>query len=81
MQTEEHNLVNIHGLGRALHLPVEWLKREADSGAIPCLRVGRRRIFNLVAVKAALAERAAGRKNPTAPPATTPRPTILGGAE
>ena len=60
MQTaEEHNLVNLPGLARTLRLPAQWLKREADCGGIPCLRIGRKRLFNVRAVKAVLAERAA----------------------
>ena len=55
---EEYNLVNLPGLSRALRLPVRWLKHEADKGGIPCLRIGRRRLFNLPAVKATLAKRA-----------------------
>lgn len=35
-------------------LPPDWLKREAEAGRIPCLRVGRRLLFNLAAVKQAL---------------------------
>ena len=57
--TEEYNLVNLPGLARVLHLPASWLKHEADNGGIPCLRIGRRRLFNLPAVKTVLAERAA----------------------
>lgn len=56
---EKHNLVSLLGLSRALRLPARWLRHEADGGGIPCLRVGRKRLFNLPAVKAVLAERAA----------------------
>lgn len=59
---EEHNLVNLRGLSLALRLPTRWLKREADNGGIPCLRIGRRRLFNLSAVKVTLAKRAAQNK-------------------
>jgi len=52
-------LMNVHGVARVLRLPVTWLMAEADKGALPCLRIGRRRLFNIRAVKAALAERAA----------------------
>ncbi len=51
--------MNATGLGRELRLPREWLINEADAGRIPCLRVGRKRLFNPDAVRAALAERAA----------------------
>ena len=53
-------LRNSHGLARELRLPREWLTAEADAGRIPCLRVGRHRLFNVAAVRAALAEQAAG---------------------
>lgn len=36
-----------------------WLRREAKAGRIPCLRVGRRLLFNTDAVERLLAERAA----------------------
>lgn len=40
-----------------LGLPVAWLRREADAARLPCLRAGRRRMFDIDAVAAALAER------------------------
>ena len=40
-------------------LSAAWLKQEADSGRLPCLLVGRRRMFDPVAVRAALAGLAA----------------------
>jgi len=52
-------LCNLFELARRLRLPVAWLKAEADAHRIPCLRAGRRRVFNLEAVERALAERAA----------------------
>ena len=54
-----NNLVNLYGLARELHLPVEWLKAKAVKGQIPCLRIGRRFRFNVEAVKAVLLEMAA----------------------
>ena len=38
-------------------LPAAWLKAEADAGRIPCLRAGRRLMFDAEAVKKALADR------------------------
>jgi len=52
-------LCNLRGLAAELQLPREWLATEADAGRIPCLRIGRRRLFNVDAVRRALAERAA----------------------
>jgi hypothetical protein len=51
--------LSLHQLARQLRLDRAWLKREALSGRIPCLRVGRKLLFELAAVKGALAERAA----------------------
>jgi hypothetical protein len=44
---------------RGIHLSAKWLKGEAIAGRLPCLRVGRRLLFNPIAVEAALALRAA----------------------
>ena len=52
-------LVSIHRLARSLKLPRQWLQGEADAGRIPCLKVGRRYLFNPRAVEEALAEMAA----------------------
>jgi hypothetical protein len=41
-----------------LGVPEAWLKTEAKAGRIPCLRAGRRLLFSLSAVEAALLERA-----------------------
>jgi hypothetical protein len=46
-------------LAARVRLPAAWLRQEALAGRIPCLRVGRRLLFNVEAVKAALYERAA----------------------
>lgn len=43
-----------------LGVPEAWLKREADAGHIPCVRAGRRRMFNLDAVARALGARQEG---------------------
>ena len=53
------NLVTLPGLTRAVRLPMYWLRREADIGNIPCLRVGRKRLFSVEAVRRTLAQRAA----------------------
>lgn len=52
-------LCNLRGLASELQIPREWLATEADAGRIPCLRIGHRRLFNLDAVRRALADRAA----------------------
>jgi len=58
--------MGLHRLARELHLPLAWLKQESDNGHLPCLRVGRRRLFNLTAVRNVLAQRAAQFQEPTA---------------
>ena len=49
--------LRLEEVARATRLPAAWLKREADAGRLPCIRAGRRRMFDLVAVLNALAER------------------------
>ncbi len=44
-------------LSDRLGLPAAWLRREADARRIPCLRVGRRRMFNVPSVLKALEAR------------------------
>jgi hypothetical protein len=51
--------LSLHQLARRLRLDREWLKQEALAGRLPCLPVGRKLLFELEAVKQALAERAA----------------------
>lgn len=40
-------------------LSAAWLKAEAEAGRIPCLKAGRRMLFDADAVEAALVQRAA----------------------
>lgn len=54
-----NELLNLRELAIKLSLPVEWLAGQAESGDIPCLKVGEKLLFNLGAVKSALAEQAA----------------------
>jgi hypothetical protein len=49
--------LRVDELARVTRLPAAWLKREADGGRLPCIRAGRRRMFDLAAVLKALAER------------------------
>ncbi len=51
--------INLHALALHTRLPREWLRQEALAGRIPCLRIGRKLLFNPEAVENALAERAA----------------------
>ncbi len=50
-------LLSLNELAERTGLPAAWLKREADAGRLPCIRAGRRRMFDLGAVLSALAER------------------------
>ncbi len=64
----ETQLLSVTALARALRplgLTIQWIEAEVEAGRLPCLRVprGRQRqrlLFNVEAVKAALAQRAAG---------------------
>jgi hypothetical protein len=47
-------------LSQAIELPARWLRKEALANRLPHLRVGRKVLFNIEAVRAALAARAAG---------------------
>jgi hypothetical protein len=47
-------IYNLIGLSERLQLPARWLKEQADAEIIPCLRIGRKRLFSLPAVKEAL---------------------------
>lgn len=39
--------VTLSQASRALGLPIDWLREEADAGRIPCLRAGDRYLFDL----------------------------------
>ena len=41
-----------------LGVPIAWLKREAIEGRVPCLRAGRRFLFDLDLVRESLLEKA-----------------------
>ena len=58
------NLVNLNRLAIELNLPREWLRAEAQAGRLPCLRVGRKLLFNAVAVELVLGKRAADYQEP-----------------
>jgi hypothetical protein len=57
--------VTLEQLASNLRLPAAWLRREADSGRIPVIRAGRRRMFDEAAVRTALLARQGteGRRN------------------
>jgi hypothetical protein len=55
----DETLVPLTVLANALELPRLWLRGEARAGRIPCLCVGKQLRFNVDAVRACLATRAA----------------------
>jgi hypothetical protein len=52
-------IVPLEELSRRLRLSRRWLSREATARRIPFLQAGRRRLFNIDAVRKVLANRAA----------------------
>lgn len=54
------SLLTLHELARRLRVSASWLREESDAGRIPCLKAGRRRLYNLEAIERVLAIRAAG---------------------
>lgn len=57
MRVMKPRLLTLNQLSEQTGLPVAWLRREADTGRLPCIRAGRRRMFDLDAVLKALAEK------------------------
>lgn len=57
MATPRH--VSLAVLADQTGVPLHWLRREADAGRLPCLIIGRRRLFNVEAVLKSLARRQA----------------------
>ena len=58
-------LLSLNQLARTLRVNRDWLRSEALAGRIPCLRAGRRLLFNLAAVREELAQRAAKNREAT----------------
>ena len=52
--------ITANELANALNLPVSWIKAEAQAGRLPCIRAGRRLMFDPALVRASLAERSRG---------------------
>jgi hypothetical protein len=52
-------LLTLSRQARRLGVTQRWLREQADSGELPCLKADRRYLFNPVAVEEALAARAA----------------------
>ena len=60
MTNKENKFQSIGMVSKHFGVPRAWLKREADAGRLPCLRVGRRRMFAPEAVRVELERRARG---------------------
>jgi len=56
---DTRNFIPLDVLALKLALPGKWLRQEVDAGRIPYLQVGRRRLFDLETVRAALVKRSA----------------------
>lgn len=52
-------LLTLARMARRVGVSQEWLRTEADAGRVPCLKAGKRYLFNSVAVAEALAAQAA----------------------
>jgi hypothetical protein len=52
-------VLSLNRLASHLRLPRAWLREEARAGRVPCLKIGRRMLFNVAAVQSVLAARAA----------------------
>jgi len=61
------DLVGLLGCASRLGVPAKWLKAKALAGEIPCLRIGKRKLFfNVASVQTALL-RMASAEYPPAP--------------
>ena len=54
---QHEKFLPLHVLAMRLGIPAAWLKSEADAGRIPSLQAGRRRLFDLEAVRETLLAR------------------------
>ena len=52
-------LLSLARMARRLGVTQKWLRTQADSGDIPCLKADNRYLFNPAAVEEALADKAA----------------------
>lgn len=54
-----NDLLSLSRMARRLGVTQQWLRNQADAGKIPCLKAGKRYLFNPVAVQESLAAKAA----------------------
>ncbi len=52
-------LLTLPRMARRLGVSQQWLRTEADAGRVPCLKAGKRYLFNAAAVAETLAAQAA----------------------
>lgn len=62
------SLLTLPRLARHLGVTATWLRAEADAGRLPCLKAGRRYLFDPQAVEAVLLQRASKRSAATTAP-------------
>ena len=62
MTTAPTSFLPLDVVASRLGLPCKWIRDQADTGTIPCLKVNGRRLFDLESVRDALVERARGAK-------------------
>jgi excisionase family DNA binding protein len=60
------SFITVEDLAAVTGLPRAWLRAEADAGRLPCVRAGRRRMFDLDAVVRELNSRAERKAVPNA---------------
>jgi hypothetical protein len=57
--TDKPNVLTLGPMARRLRVPVQWLRKQAEAGEVPCIRDGEVFLFAPDAVEAALFKRAA----------------------
>jgi hypothetical protein len=55
-------LLSLSRLARRLGVTQAWLRDQADCGRVPCLKAGKRYLFNVDAVQATLVKRAKSKR-------------------
>jgi len=59
MNESKGQLATVRQVAERLNVPVKWLSDEARAGRVPHIKIGRRRMFSVEAVRTALLSRAA----------------------
>ena len=52
-------LLSLPRMARRVGVTQQWLREQADAGSVPCLKAGKRHLFNPAAVEEVLAAKAA----------------------